>query len=182
MLQKLDRFRAWLWCCLAIRWRLGSAGRRLILYRPTLLSGLRHVHIGDSVTIRPGLRLEAIEANGRTPTLTIGSHVNIEQNVHIVCHSRLTIGDNVSITANCALVDVTHPFEGEDPRKIGNRILDEDSFLEIGNGCFIGIGSVILPNVRLGAGCVVGANSVVSRSFPPRSVIAGTPARLIRQY
>lgn len=173
---------AWLRCSLTIRWRLGCAGRRLVIYRPTLLSGLRYVAVGDFVTIRPGLRLEVIEAHGRTPRLTIGNRVNIEQNVHLVCHSRLSLGDDVSITANCAIVDVTHPFEPAMPGKIGGRILDEDSFVEIGDGCFIGIGSVILPNVRLGPGCVVGANSVVTRSFPERSVLAGSPARLIRRY
>jgi acetyltransferase-like isoleucine patch superfamily enzyme len=61
-------------------------------------------------------------------------------------------------------------------------IRDDEAEVQIDDGCFIGFGSVVLPSVHLGRGCVVGANSVVTRSFPARSVIAGAPARLIRTY
>jgi acetyltransferase-like isoleucine patch superfamily enzyme len=176
--------RGWRWFVglALLNWRFQSVGRRFILYKPLMLSGLDCVIIGDGVTIRNGLRLEVIRAHGRTPLVRIGNRVNIEQNVHIVCHSKIVIGDDVTITGNCAIVDVTHPFGAGLLGKIGDRILDEDSFLEIGNNCFIGYGAVILPNVRLGDACVVGANSVVTKSFPARSVIAGAPARLIKIY
>ena len=56
----------------------------------------------------------------RPPELRIGNNVDIEQNVHIVCHHRVTIGDDVSITANCAIVDTTHAFDDLPPgTKIG---------------------------------------------------------------
>ena len=50
----------------------------------------------------------------------------------------------------------------------------------IGRNCFIGGGSLILPGVEIGDNCVVGAGSVVTKSVPPRSVVAGNPARIIR--
>jgi len=53
--------------------------------------------------------------------------------------------------------------------------------VKIGNHCWIGAGAIILKNVELGDGCVVGAGAVVTKSFPNGSVIAGVPARLIRQ-
>jgi len=156
-----------------------------MLFKPIILGNPQYVHIGENVSIRQGARIEVIlsELNNRTPELRIGDNVNIEQNVHLVCHSRITIGRNVSITGNCAIVDVTHPFtDVNDPEKIGNRILDEDSFVEIGDGCFLGFGALIMPNVRIGRYCIVGAHAVVTKDVPDYCVVAGSPAKILRQY
>jgi acetyltransferase-like isoleucine patch superfamily enzyme len=69
-----------------------------------------------------------------------------------------------------------------DPEKIGLRIDDEDSFVEIGEGSFIGFGTVVLPNVRIGRYVVIGANSVVDHDIPDYSVAAGVPAVVLKRY
>lgn len=51
----------------------------------------------------------------------------------------------------------------------------------VGANCFIGGRSLILPGVEIGDNCVVGAGSVVTKSVPPRSLLAGNPARILRQ-
>lgn len=51
----------------------------------------------------------------------------------------------------------------------------------IGARCFIGARSIILPGVRIGDGSIVGSGSVVTRDVPPASMVAGNPARIIRQ-
>lgn len=50
----------------------------------------------------------------------------------------------------------------------------------IGANCFIGGCSLILPGVEIGDNCVIGAGSVVTRSVPARSLVAGNPARILR--
>ncbi len=50
----------------------------------------------------------------------------------------------------------------------------------IGQNCFIGGRSLILPGIEIGDHCVVGAGSVVTKSVPPRSLVAGNPARVLR--
>jgi acetyltransferase-like isoleucine patch superfamily enzyme len=162
----------------------GSMGRGCIIQRPMLLRNPQFIHLGDSVHIRNGVRLEAVVLGShRIPRLSIGNNVNIEQNVHIVCQSRVHIGDNVSITGNCAIVDTTHPHQDvRNSVKIGDRILDEDSFVEIGDGSFVGYGTIILPNVRVGKHCVIGANSCVTKDIPDYSVVAGNPAVIKSNY
>jgi len=159
-------------------------GKGSVLFKPLLLNNTQYMHLGDNVTIRPGARLEAVVSDrAALPELRIGDNVNIEQNVHIVCHSRISIGNNVSITGHCAIVDVTHPYEDvNDPTKIGARISKERSFVEIGEGSFLGLRSIVLPNVKIGKHCVIGANSTVTRDIPDYCVVAGNPARIVRFY
>ena len=175
----------WRWITVVFRRPFfGAIGSKSFIVKPVLITHPRCIYIGDRVGIRQGARLEVIYSRPDvTPRLSIGSGTNIEQNVHIVCHQRVHIGERVSITANCAIVDVTHPIDPEDPQgKIGARILDEDSWVEIGDGAFLGIGTVVLPKVRIGAGAVIGANSVVTKDIPPYTIAAGAPARVIRTY
>jgi acetyltransferase-like isoleucine patch superfamily enzyme len=162
----------------------GSMGRRCLIRKPVSLYNTRYIHLGDRVWIGTGVRLDAIvDKPSRVPELRIGNNVNIEQNVHIVCHNRVRIGDNVSITGHCAIVDTTHPYEDvHDPRPIGSRVLDEDSFVEIGDGSFLGFGSIVMPNVRIGKHCVIGANACVTKDVPDYSVATGNPAVVIRRY
>lgn len=50
----------------------------------------------------------------------------------------------------------------------------------IGANCFIGGESLVLPGITIGDNCVIGAGGVVTRDVPPRSVVAGNPARILR--
>lgn len=54
--------------------------------------------------------------------------------------------------------------------------------ISVGDGCFIGAGSIIMPGVRIGSRCVIGAGSVVTKSIPSGSVVAGNPAKYICEY
>jgi len=57
----------------------------------------------------------------------------------------------------------------------------EDRPVRIGSRCFIGGGSLILPGVTIGDECLVGAGAVVFDDVPPRSIVGGNPARVIRR-
>jgi acetyltransferase-like isoleucine patch superfamily enzyme len=51
----------------------------------------------------------------------------------------------------------------------------------IGQNCFIGARSIILPGVEIGDNCVVGTGSVVTKNVPANCIVAGNPARIIRE-
>ncbi len=53
--------------------------------------------------------------------------------------------------------------------------------MKVEDGAWLGQNVVLLPGVTVGRGAVVGANSVIRQDVPPRSVVAGTPGRVIRR-
>lgn len=161
-----------------------SFGSESVLEKPLLLANPEYITIGNGTSIRRGARLEIVKSVSVPPEMRIGSQCLIEQNVQIICRHRVLIGNNVSIAGHCAIVDVTHPYEQLQPgsENIGHHILQGIDEVIIEDNCFVGFGAVILPGVSLGKGCVVGANSVVTKSFGPKTVIAGVPARKIKTY
>tara|TARA_R110002094_G_scaffold7498_36_gene16863 strand:+ start:4199 stop:4735 length:537 start_codon:yes stop_codon:yes gene_type:complete len=90
----------------------------------------------------------------------------------------VTLGDNVYISIGASFVchdGATLPFRKNIPD------LELAGEITIGDNIFIGKGALILPGVTIGNNCVIGANSVVTKSFPDGSIIAGNPARVIRR-
>ncbi len=59
------------------------------------------------------------------------------------------------------------------------RSLKADTY--VGDNCFIGGGARILPGIRIGNNCIVGAGSVVTKDVPDNCIVAGNPARIIRE-
>lgn len=85
---------------------------------------------------------------------------------------RIDIGDNVTFAPHVQVLahDASmHNVLGY--TKIG--------CVSIGNGVFIGAGSVVLPNVKIGDNSIIGAGSVVTKDVPPNVVCAGNPARVL---
>ena len=76
------------------------------------------------------------------------------------------IGKYTAVTFGAAIL--THDYVNQ-----------RDQNVHIGDNCFIGAHSIILPGVTIGDGCVVAAASVVARDLPPGSLVAGNPARVV---
>jgi len=66
---------------------------------------------------------------------------------------------------------------GDEKRRAG---IKESKKITVGDGCWIGANSVIMPGVHIGSGVVIGAGSVVNKNCLDNSVYAGVPARRIR--
>lgn len=145
--------------------------------KPTFLEGRKNIFIGSRVRIFPHIRLEAID-NG---TITIGDNTAIEQSVHLTSvEKKLVIGKDVTIAANTLITNSDHTYSD-----INKSVMDQPNITKstvIGDGCFIGYGSVILAGTQLGKHCIVGANSVVRGKFDDYSVIVGSPARVVKYY
>ncbi|MDA0265936.1 MAG: gamma carbonic anhydrase family protein [Cyanobacteria bacterium] len=66
----------------------------------------------------------------------------------------------------------------EDYVTVGHRAVIHSAYVE--RGCLIGIGAIVLNGVRVGAGSIVGAGALVTKDVPPRSLVMGLPAKVVR--
>lgn len=114
-------------------------------------------------------------------TIEIGDGFGISGST-IYSTSSIKIGKNATIGANCKIIDNDfHPLDPEQRRLNLNKEHTARSPITIGDNCFIGMNSIILKGTTLGNNVVVGAGSVVHGSFPDNCIIAGNPAKIIRQ-
>ena len=160
-------------------------GYRTIIYKPLLIRNPQRISIGNNSHIRNLSRIEVIHRPhlGWDANLNIGSNVFIEQGAHIVCQGSITIEDNVAIAAFCSIVDTYHPHEIPNTNiNLGSLLPQNFSSVFIGEGTFLGVNCVILPNVRIGKGCIIGAGSVVNKDIPDFSIVSGPVAQIISKY
>jgi acetyltransferase-like isoleucine patch superfamily enzyme len=88
----------------------------------------------------------------------------------------VTIGDRVFLGPSVSIFAATHETDVQS-RRDG---IDFSREVTIGNDCWIGGGTIILPGVEIGDGCTVGCGSVVTRDIPSFSVAVGSPASVVK--
>lgn len=160
-------------------------GNNSLIEKPKIISGTENIIIGDNTVIGHSIWLSAYDRyRGQvfTPKIVIGSNVNIG---HYAC---ITAIDEVKIENGCLIsqfVYISDHYHGIDPT-FNKSPKDQDLLskgkVEIGENTFLGFRVTILSGVKLGRHCVVGSHSVVNRSFPEYSMIAGAPAKLIKKF
>jgi len=108
-----------------------------------------------------------------------GDRISLGENFYANHHCVLLdgggifIGDQVMLGPNVHIYSTTHPVDAHQ-RAQGIMLAAP---VTLGNHCWIGGNSVIMPGVTIGEGCVIGAGSVVTRSIPDGYVAAGNPCR-----
>lgn len=99
------------------------------------------------------------------PNVPMGRGIMLDHGTGLVIGETATVGDNVSLLQNVTLG--------------GTGKSDEDRHPKIGNGVLIGAGAKVLGNIKVGDCSRVGAGSVVLKEVPPRTTVAGVPAKVI---
>lgn len=110
----------------------------------------------------------------RSRGITIGENCRVFTDIRAREATLITIGNRVTISSEVEFCTHDNAIIKSIPGKT-----DVVGPITIGDDCFIGMRSILMYGVTLGDHCVVGAGSVVTKSFPPRSVIGGNPARLL---
>lgn len=100
----------------------------------------------------------------------VGSNVNFYSSEQ----GRIMIGKNNDIAPHVVINTGTHEI-GSKNRRAGTPLGND---IKIGDGCWIGMGALILSGAEVGNGCIIAAGSVVKDNFPDNVLIAGVPAKI----
>jgi len=145
------------------------------------------VKIGRGTSVYMGSLFD-VGPRGR---ITLGDYVLVN-GARFTCDSEIEVGDYCLISWNVVFMDTYRmPFDPDGRRqeieravRRSPRRIDGPSKarpIRIGRNVWIGFDACVLPGVTIGEGSIVGARSVVAEDVAPYTVVAGNPARVIRQ-
>lgn len=107
--------------------------------------------------------------------LRIGKRVFINSGCKFQDQGGITIGDDVLIGQNAVIATLNHAM---DPAHRGDMV---PAPVRIGNQVWLGANVTLLPGVTVGDGAIVAAGAVVTKDVPPRTIVAGVPAKEIKR-
>jgi acetyltransferase-like isoleucine patch superfamily enzyme len=155
-----------------------------IAFPITTLFNEHAISIGCGVRIGPEISLSVGMVPGQQLVsdiaIRIGDRCLIGRGSGIVAHLSIEIGDDVWTGHHVYITDQNHGYE-DVTRPISDQLAPERP-VRVGNGSWLGHGSIVLPGAKIGDHVVVAAGSVVTGELPDNCVAAGNPARVIRQY
>lgn len=167
------------------RFRFGALGEVTRLAFPLgTVFGEPWIHIGsyciiaEQVTLTAGL-MPGLDL-GPDPILRIGNGVVLGRGSHVIADAAVTIGDDCYFGPYVYVTSTNHSYD--DPHEPIGKQWPRFEPVEIGPGCWIGTGAVILPGARIGRNVVVAAGAVVRGAVPDHAVVAGAPARVVRRW
>lgn len=107
--------------------------------------------------------------------IKIGKGCFIQQGCTFFGRGGITLGRDVLVGPKVNIITINHDPDPE------NRSATYCRAVVIEDKVWIGINATILPGVSIGYGAIIGANSVVSKDVPPLTVVAGNPAKVIKE-
>ncbi|QYH38002.1 acyltransferase [Algoriphagus sp. NBT04N3] len=156
-----------------------------VILKPIKIGGGSNIYIGRKTYIGEFSWIEALEnyrSKSFIPKIVFGDFVNIGRYSCITAINTIEICDNVLISEYFYVSDHFHDIKPNLNVSPIEMPLSSKGKVKIGKNTFIGYRVSILSGVTIGEYCVVGANSVVLKSFPSYTMIAGVPAKIIKIF
>jgi acetyltransferase-like isoleucine patch superfamily enzyme len=165
-----------------------SKGSNLLMHYTCVLSRrvAPAIKIGTSVIIRNNAWINTFDLSGADDDvkIVIGDHCVINAQCVISAKNNIHLERDVMVSACSLIMDHNHAYE-DLGLPIQAQGLTPGGTIRIEQGCWIGHGAAIVcghGDLVLGRNSVVAANALVTRSFPPNSVIVGNPGRLAKYF
>jgi acetyltransferase-like isoleucine patch superfamily enzyme len=163
--------------------RFGAFGPdSVICFPPNAIFNERFIHVGNGTLFGPQITLSAGMVPGQQMVsdrvISVGDRCLIGKGSGIVGHLQITIGNDVWTGHHVYITDQNHGYRDLD-LPISQQVMPEQP-VSIGDGSWLGHGTVVLPGATIGRHVVVGANSVVTGDLPDNCVAAGVPARVLK--
>jgi acetyltransferase-like isoleucine patch superfamily enzyme len=146
---------------------------------PVARGRLPIVHAQGRVVVGRGLRTRSKQARielgaGPGAELVIGDHVFLNQGVNVYAARGVRIGAHSKLADHAAVYDTDFHPVGPGTTRTAPVV--------VGANVWIGRAAIVLPGVTIGDHSVVAAGAVVTADVPPRSVVAGNPARVVSTF
>lgn len=150
-------------------------GKHAVIRRRTRIDVVpfNKFEIGDYSTIE-----DFCTINNGVGDVIIGKHTRIGMSNVLI--GPVTVGNYVILAQNVVMSGLNHSYE--DIHLPVSKQKVSTALITIEDECWIGANAVITSGITLGRHSVVAAGSVVTKTIPPYSVVAGNPARVIKQY
>lgn len=149
-------------------------GDNVIFEAGSMVFHADHIEIGDNVYVGHHAILKGYYRN----RMIIGNNVWIGQQTFLHSAGGLTIGDNVGIGPGVKIHTSRHAEVGRGSPIMSGALQELPVIIEA--DADLGVGSLILPGVRVGRGAQIGAGAVVTHDVPDFAVAVGVPARVVR--
>ncbi len=179
------RYRGWCIVGRGSRVRVGRGARIQFSPGARLIIGGHRWAPSPSLVIldrdsRLSIRGEVEIMRGTRVCVGEGGHFEIDDHTYINCNSTVTCLEHISIGKDCAISWNTSILDGNGHSlSIEGEPRPTPIPVAIGDNVWIGAGAFVLSGVTIGSGAVVGAGSVVTKDVPARSLVAGSPAKVI---
>lgn len=148
------------------------------------IKGYKRFHLGSGSTVGKDSRILCVSGYGGVvydPSVSIGKNVYIAYHFTAMSAAPIYIGDNSLLASGVVITSENHGRDPETTESYADTPLEAEP-VTIGRGCWIGENVIITPGVTLGDRCIVAAGAVVTKSFPPYSMVGGVPAQIIKIY
>jgi acetyltransferase-like isoleucine patch superfamily enzyme len=156
---------------------------------------VRGVHIASKVRVGAGCRINrpnnlimgqrvvlegdvVVKLVSKTACLDLSEYVFVGRGCLFDISTQLTVGKGTLLAPGCFITDHNHATSPD------AMIWTQDCIeapVKIGADVWLGARAIVLPGVTIGDGAIIGAGAVVTRDVPPMTVVAGVPAKFLRE-